>query len=74
MLFGGRETTKAAGLVMDPVCKMEIDPSRAYYTQIGGKTYYFCRPRCKAEFKSAQNKVLSDKNPFKNSQVVERRK
>lgn len=39
--------------VRDPICGIELDPSRAYYTEIGGRTYYFCRPSCKSGFKKA---------------------
>ncbi|MBI2127273.1 MAG: YHS domain-containing protein [Thaumarchaeota archaeon] len=65
MLFGRKETNKVEGLVKDPICKMEVDPSHAYYTDIGGKTYYFCGAGCKAAFKKAQNEHQYSAGPLK---------
>jgi P-type Cu+ transporter len=37
--------------VVDPVCRMQINPSEAAGTSIyQGKTYYFCAPGCKQAF------------------------
>ncbi len=39
------------GMVMDPVCGMEIDPAQAAgKSEYQGETYYFCSPGCKREF------------------------
>jgi len=37
--------------VVDPVCKMEISPSKAAArSEYQGKTYYFCAMGCKQSF------------------------
>ncbi|MEM3164968.1 MAG: heavy metal translocating P-type ATPase [Halobacteria archaeon] len=37
--------------VLDPVCHMKVDPRAAAGSSVrGGKTYYFCSPRCKRTF------------------------
>jgi YHS domain-containing protein len=44
-------------MVLDVVCKMEIDEKKAKLkSEYKGKTYYFCAPGCKAKF---------DRNPEK---------
>ncbi|HBU69734.1 MAG TPA: YHS domain-containing protein [Elusimicrobia bacterium] len=44
-------------MVIDPVCKMEIEESTAVATsEYNGKKYYFCAKGCKIAF---------DKNPDK---------
>ncbi len=40
----------------DPVCGMEVDPKTAPKEIYKGKTYYFCSPSCKAEFKENPGK------------------
>ena len=48
-------TTPSSNAQTDPVCRMQIDPTRAAgSSQHGGKTHYFCSAGCKAKF---------DKNP-----------
>ena len=38
-------------MVVDPICKMTIDPSTAAgQSAYQGQTYYFCNPGCKARF------------------------
>lgn len=38
-------------MVMDPICKMEVDPATAQWTsKHDGKMYYFCAPGCKEMF------------------------
>ncbi len=38
-------------MVIDPVCKMEVDEKSArLVSRYGGKSYYFCAPGCKKEF------------------------
>ena len=43
-------------MVQDPVCKVFVPRGAAITEDIGGQTYYFCSPGCKATF---------DKNPEK---------
>ena len=44
-LNGGRR------MVIDPVCKMQIDENKAAgKSDYNGKTYYFCAPSCKRKF------------------------
>lgn len=39
---------------VDPVCGMPVDAATAKHTlEIGGETYYFCCPHCKASFAKA---------------------
>ena len=47
----------------DPVCGMAVNQEHAYHTEIGGRTYYFCRPSCKAAFKKEVNKKLRSMRP-----------
>jgi YHS domain-containing protein len=38
-------------MVTDPVCKMQIDESKAAgKSEYQGKTYYFCAQSCKTKF------------------------
>ncbi len=53
----------AAGLpsdsVVDPVCKMGVDPHKAVHKSLfEGKTYYFCSPLCKESFDKEPQKYL----------------
>jgi P-type Cu+ transporter len=44
-------TQKAAHLLKDPVCGMDVDPSSAPHSaQSDGQTYYFCSQGCKSKF------------------------
>ncbi len=46
--------------VVDPVCKMQIDPQKAAgQSQYKGQTYYFCAPGCKAAFDKDPEKYTS---------------
>ncbi|MFN8387039.1 MAG: YHS domain-containing protein [Anaerolineales bacterium] len=46
---------------IDPVCKMEVDPSTAEWkTEYKGKTYYFCAPGCKRSFEKDPEKYLAE--------------
>lgn len=38
-------------MVIDPVCGMELLPSRAIEHQYHGEKYYFCNPNCETHFK-----------------------
>jgi len=44
-------------MVLDPVCKMEVDEKTAKWkSEYKGRTYYFCAALCKQKF---------DRNPDK---------
>ena len=48
------------GLVLDPVCGMEINPADAVGThEHGGVTYYFCNPSCLENFRADPAKYLA---------------
>lgn len=48
-----------AEMVLDPVCKMEVDPARAAASSAyGGQTYYFCATGCKHAFDGDPAKYL----------------
>ncbi len=50
--------------VKDPVCGMDVDPSRASATaEHAGKTYYFCCQRCAERFKANPEQFLNG-GPF----------
>ncbi|HXH65902.1 MAG TPA: heavy metal translocating P-type ATPase [Candidatus Limnocylindrales bacterium] len=50
----------SAPRLKDPVCAMMVDPQNAAgKTEHGGKTYYFCSPRCKERFKKEPEKFLA---------------
>ena len=43
----------------DPVCRMEVDETKAAATSVyQGKTYFFCAQGCKAAFVKAPEKYL----------------
>jgi YHS domain-containing protein len=49
-----------AALVIDPVCKMEVDPDTApARTEYRGETYYFCAAGCKHAFDESPQKYLN---------------
>lgn len=37
-------------LVKDPVCETYVLRSRAHTRTVGGKTYYFCGPKCAGRY------------------------
>jgi YHS domain-containing protein len=46
-------------MVIDPVCKMQIDEKKAAgKSDYNGKTYYFCAPICKTKFDKEPQKYL----------------
>lgn len=48
--------------VVDPVCKMEVDPEKApAKAEYKGRTYYFCAPRCKDAFVKNPERYLEEK-------------
>ena len=54
-------------MAVDPVCKMDVDPSGApAKTEYQGQTYCFCAPGCKAAFEKDPERYLEgrgDKKP-----------
>ncbi len=46
-------------MVLDVVCKMEVDEKTSKYkSEYKGKTYYFCAPMCKQKFDRSPDKYL----------------
>ena len=44
----------------DPVCGMQIDPTKAAGTsEYKGQTYYFCNPGCKRKFDQNPEQYVS---------------
>ena len=47
-------------MATDPVCKMEVEESKAAATaDYQGKTYYFCAAGCKKSFEQNPEKYLA---------------
>ena len=47
-------------MAKDPVCKMEVDESKAAGTGMyKGKTYYFCAESCKTRFEKEPEKYAN---------------
>lgn len=48
------------GSATDPVCHMKVDPKspRGGSTELGGQTYHFCSPGCKAKFEADPAKFI----------------
>ena len=48
-------------MAIGPVCKMEVDESKAAATgEYKGKKYYFCAPGCTRAFDQNPEKYLTD--------------
>jgi YHS domain-containing protein len=46
-------------MVVDPVCKMDVDEKAAKWkSTYEGKTYFFCAPGCKKAFDANPKKYL----------------
>lgn len=46
-------------MATDPVCKMEVEPTKAAANaQYGGQTYYFCSKSCHKAFTADPRKYL----------------
>jgi YHS domain-containing protein len=46
-------------MAIDPVCKMQVDETKAAGTsEYKGKPYYFCAPGCKRKFDAEPEKYL----------------
>ena len=51
-----------AGKVQDVVCGMWVDPAKARgKAEYGGKTFYFCSPRCEEKFKADPERLSQPK-------------
>ena len=47
-------------MAVDPVCKMQVDPTRAAaQSRYGDRTYYFCAVGCKQKFDREPDKYLA---------------
>ena len=46
-------------MAIDPVCKMQVDESKAATSEYKGKTYYFCATGCKKAFDQKPEKHVS---------------
>lgn len=47
-------------MAIDPVCKMQVDESKAAATAVyNGTTYYFCAAGCKKSFDQNPEKYLT---------------
>jgi P-type Cu+ transporter len=55
------------GMAKDPVCGMSVDPHTAKHrAEHGGRTYYFCNPKCREKFIADPQKYLAkDEAPAK---------
>jgi Cu+-exporting ATPase len=54
--------------VKDPVCGMTVDPHTAKHrSQQGGKTWYFCSPRCQSRFNENPEQYLGEPPPQESS-------
>ena len=54
--------TKAASMVIDPVCGMKVNPERAAGSaEHEGKTYFFCSAGCVTRFKADPKRYLEKK-------------
>ena len=54
----------AATTAIDPVCGMEVDPSRTpHHAQHAGRAYHFCGAPCLAKFRSDPDRYLNAPTP-----------
>ncbi len=53
------ERAAAAGMAIDPVCEMVVDPKTARSAEVRGKTYYFCSEGCRTKFAAEPGKYLA---------------
>ncbi len=55
---------KEGKVFVDPVCGMEVDPSRAAGSSVyKDQVYYFCNPNCKKKFDASPEDYLGEKEP-----------
>ena len=58
------EHTGPTALEIDPVCGMKVDPARAAgRADHGGRTYYFCNPKCRERFVADPERYLNKPAP-----------
>ena len=51
--------TSKSQRVVDPVCRMTIDPEKAAgSSSYGGQTYYFCSRGCEAKFDAGPSRFI----------------
>lgn len=56
--------TQTATTQRDPVCGMQVDPTRASsLSEHAGKKYYFCSPGCKNKFDGNPNEFTNQEQP-----------
>ncbi|MCX8188734.1 MAG: YHS domain-containing protein [Nitrososphaeria archaeon] len=49
-------------MVVDVVCKMDVDPKKTKHkTEYKGTTYYFCSESCQKSFQQNPSKYLAKK-------------
>jgi Cu+-exporting ATPase len=54
------EHTGPTAVEIDPVCGMKVDPARAAgRADHGGRTYYFCNPKCRERFVADPERYLN---------------
>jgi len=54
----------------DLVCGMDVDPASALRTEYGGRTYFFCNPRCLEKFRAEPSRYLTQQPVTPVSAVV----
>ncbi len=53
-------TAPSPAMAIDPVCKMDVDPSTARYrAEVNGTAYYFCCAQCRTRFIDDPARYLS---------------
>lgn len=43
---------------IDPICKNRVPDDTLYFSDYGGKKYYFCSPECKTKFDNLEKSVI----------------
>jgi Cu+-exporting ATPase len=58
------DAAKAAGVAIDPVCGMRVDPATAkHHCTHQSQDYFFCSGRCRERFEAEPEKFLQPKQP-----------
>jgi Cu+-exporting ATPase len=61
---GADEGASAAGVAVDPVCGMTVEPERAAGSAAhGGRIFYFCSPSCWQKFRAEPERYLQPDSP-----------
>jgi Cu+-exporting ATPase len=59
-----RAQPAAAGMAIDPVCGMQVDPHSAKHrAEFAGRTYYFCSAGCRTKFVANPKRYLGEAAP-----------